>query len=198
MIFKDLRTSIILLLILTAITGVIYPLFITGIAQILFPSQANGSLIERNGSTFGSELIGQPFSDPRYFWSRPSATTTFPYNASASSGSNQGPLNPALLAAVRQRVQDLRGADSLNTQTIPVDLVTAAGSGLDPHISVMAALFQVPRVARARSLTNEQVRSLVQRHTEGRQFGILGEPRVNVLLLNIDLDGVLNSAEGKK
>lgn len=189
MILRHLQTSVVLLLVLTAITGVFYPLLVTGIAQVFFPSQANGSLIERDGNTVGSELIGQLFNEPRYFWSRPSATTAFPYNASASSGSNQGPLNPALLDAVRQRVHDLKAVDSLNTQPVPVDLVTASGSGLDPHISIVAALFQVPRVARARGLSEERVRTLVQQHTEGRQFGLLGEPRVNVLLLNIDLDG---------
>ncbi len=194
MIFKNLKTSVALLLILTVLTGFIYPLLVTGIAQLVFPAQANGSLIERGGNNVGSELIGQPFDDSRYFWSRPSATKPFPYNATASSGSNQGPLNPALLDAVRRRVCDLKAVDSLNTQAVPVDLVTASGSGLDPHISIMAALFQVTRVARERGLPEERVRSLVQQHTEGRQFGVLGEPRVNVLLLNIDLDGSVHSA----
>ena len=188
MILKNLQTSVVLLLILTVITGLIYPLLITAIAQLVFPAQANGSLILQRGSVIGSELIGQPFSDPRYFWSRPSATVPFPYNASASSGSNLGPLNPALLDAVRQRAKDLRTADSSNAMTIPVDLVTASGSGLDPHISVMAALYQVPRVARTRGLTEERVRNLVERHIEERQFGVLGEARITVLLLNISLD----------
>ncbi len=194
MILKQFQTSVVLLLVLTAICGVIYPLLVTGIAQILFPSQANGSLIERDGNTVGSELIGQPFNEPRYFWSRPSATTAFPYNASTSSGSNLGPLNPALLHAVRQRVRDLKAFDSLNTQPVPVDLVTASGSGLDPHISIAAALFQVPRVARVRGLSEDSIRTVVQQHTEGRQFGVLGEPRVNVLLLNIDLDAAPHGA----
>jgi K+-transporting ATPase ATPase C chain len=197
MILRNFQTALVLLLVLTAITGVVYPLLITVAAQIFFPSQANGSLIERNGNTVGSELIGQPFNEPRYFRGRPSATTAFPYNASASSGSNQGPLNPALLEAVRQRVRDLKAVDSLNTQPVPVDLVTSSGSGLDPHISVMAALFQVTRVARARGLSEDRVRILVQQHAEGRQFGVLGEPRVNVLLLNMDLDGALHDPEGR-
>lgn len=197
MILRNFQTSLVLLLVLTAITGVIYPLLITAAAQIFFPSLANGSLIERHGNTVGSELIGQPFNEPRYFRGRPSATTAFPYNASASSGSNQGPLNPALLEAVRQRVHDLKAVDSLNTRPVPVDLVTSSGSGLDPHISVMAALFQVTRVARARGLSEDQVRTRVQQHTEGRQFGVLGEPRVNVLLLNMDLDGALHGPEGR-
>jgi K+-transporting ATPase ATPase C chain len=193
MIFKNLQTSVALLLILTVITGLFYPLLVTGIAQLVFPAQANGSLVVRGGNVVGSELIGQPFNDPRYFWSRPSATTPFPYNASSSSGSNLGPLNPALLDAVRRRVRDLKAVDSLNTQPIPVDLVTASGSGLDPHISILAALYQLPRVARTRGLSEDRVRALVRQHTEGRQFGILGEPRVNVLLLNIALDGELPS-----
>jgi K+-transporting ATPase ATPase C chain len=197
MILRNFQTSLVLLLVLTAITGVIYPFLITVAAQIFFPSQANGSLIERHGNTVGSELIGQPFNEPRYFWSRPSATTAFPYNASASSGSDQGPLNPALLDSVRQRVRDLKAVDSLNTQPVPVDLVTSSGSGLDPHISVVAALFQVTRVARARGFSEDRVRTLVQQHTEGRQFGVLGEPRVNVLLLNIDLDGALHGPAGR-
>ena len=194
MLLKQFQTSVVLLLVLTAICGVIYPLLVTGIAQILFPSQANGSLIERDGNTLGSELIGQPFNEPQYFWSRPSATTVFPYNASTSSGSNLGPLNPALVDAVRQRVRDLKAVDSVNIQPVPVDLATASGSGLDPHISIAAALFQVPRVARARGLPEEQIRTLVQQHIEGRQFGVLGEPRVNVLLLNMDVDGAPHGA----
>jgi potassium-transporting ATPase KdpC subunit len=197
MILKNLLTSVVLLLILTAVTGVIYPLLVTGIAQAVFPAKANGSLITRDGNVAGSELIGQPFSDPRYFWGRPSATTPFPYNAAASSGSNLGPLNPALLDAVGQRVRNLKAADSLNAQPIPVDLVTASGSGLDPHISIQAALYQVPRVARARGLSETRVRTLVHQRTEGRQFEVLGEPRVNVLLLNLDLDGKLLSTAGR-
>jgi len=197
MILNYVRTSVVLLLALTVITGVVYPLLITSIAQIVFPSQANGSIVAGNGNTAGSELIGQHFSEPRYFWSRPSATTAFPYNASASSGSNQGPLNPSFLDAVRERVRDLRAVDSLNTQPVPIDLVTASGSGLDPHISVMAAEFQVSRVARMRNLPEERVRALVQHRTQGRQFGILGEPRVNVLLLNMDVDRLSQDAAGQ-
>ena len=197
MIVKNLKISIVFLLVFTAITGLLYPLLVTGIAQLVFPAQANGSLILQDGKAIGSELIGQQFIDPRYFWSRPSATPGYQYNASASSGSNLGPLNPALLNAIRTRAHDLRSADSLNTQPIPVDLVTASGSGLDPHITIMAALFQVPRVARTRGLSEERVRALVNQHTEGRQFGVLGEPRVNVLLLNIALDREFHSGMRK-
>jgi len=197
MILKNLRTSMAFLLIFTAITGALYPILVTGIAQLCFPAQANGSLIVRNGETIGSELIGQPFTEPQYFWSRPSATPDHPYNASASSGSNMGPLNPALLDAVRQRVRSLQATDSSNTQPIPVDLVTASGSGLDPHISVMAALYQLPRVARARALSEDRVRAFLNHHTEGRQCGILGEPRVNVLRLNIALDEEFHRTGGR-
>lgn len=193
MILKNLKISVAFLLILTVLTGFIYPMLVTGIAQVVFPTQANGSLIVRGGKTVGSELIGQPFTASHYFWSRPSATTEFPYNASSSSGSNQGPLNPSLLEAVRRRVHDIKAVDSLNAHLIPVDLVTASASGLDPNISILAALYQIPRVARTCGLSEERVRALVLQHTEGRQFGILGEPRVNVLLLNIALDGELNS-----
>jgi K+-transporting ATPase ATPase C chain len=183
------RPAIVSLVLLTVITGVVYPLAVTGLAQVLFPRQANGSLIVEDGQAIGSELIGQPFDDPRYFWGRLSATGPFPYNAAASSGSNLGPLNPALVEAAQSRIDALRAADPGNTAPIPVDLVTASASGLDPHISVAAALYQVPRVARARGLGEEQVRSLVAQFTEGRQFGILGEPCVNVLELNLALDG---------
>jgi len=177
---------------LAIITGLVYPLVITGIAQAVFPRQANGSLIYRNGQPVGSALIGQPFDDPKYFWGRLSATSPFPYNAAASSGSNYGPLSSALTDAAQSRIDALKAADlSLaieNNQPIPVDLVTASASGLDPHISVVAALYQVPRVARTRDLSEDQVRALVMQFTEGRQFGILGEPRVNVLKLNLALD----------
>jgi K+-transporting ATPase ATPase C chain len=187
--WTHIRSSLILLVVLTVVTGVIYPLVITGIAQVTFPAQANGSLIYKGGRPVGSALIGQPFDDPKYFWSRPSATSPFPDNAAASSGSNQGPLNPALAQAVQGRVDALRAADPGNTAAVPVDLVTTSGSGLDPHISPAAALYQVPRVARERKLDVETVRTLVERHIEGRTLGILGEPRVNVLALNLALDG---------
>ncbi|MEN6584966.1 MAG: potassium-transporting ATPase subunit KdpC [Sulfuricella sp.] len=185
---KQLRPAVVSFLVLTLITGVAYPLAVTGIAQITMPEQANGSLIVKDGKPVGSELIGQPFSDPKYFWGRPSATGPMPYNAAASSGSNQGPLNPALTDAVKGRIQALREADPGNTAPVPVDLVTASASGLDPHISPAAAEYQVQRVARLRDLSAEDVRRLVAQHTEGRQFGILGEPRVNVLKLNLALD----------
>jgi K+-transporting ATPase ATPase C chain len=182
-----LRAATATLLLLTLITGVLYPLAITGIAQVLYPHQANGSLILKDGRAIGSDLIGQPFEAPEYFWGRLSATQPFPYNAAASSGSNVGPTNPELLKAVEARIKALHEMDPGNTQPIPVDLVTASGSGLDPHISVAAALYQVPRVARARGLSQEQVRALVEEYTEGRQWGLFGEPRVNVLRLNLAL-----------
>jgi K+-transporting ATPase ATPase C chain len=184
---SQLRPAFFMLLIFTVITGVIYPLAVTGIAQVIFPSQANGSLVTINEKTYGSELIGQQFNDPKYFWGRPSATG---YDASASSGSNYGPMNPDLFKAVQARIDALKAADPTNTLRIPVDLVTASGSGLDPQISVAAALYQVHRVAAARGLNEAQVQSLVAQYTEGRQFGFLGEPRVNVLLLNLALDGL--------
>jgi len=198
MFLKHLRIAIVALLFFTVLTGLAYPLVVTGIGQVLFPGNANGSLIKENGKIVGSELIGQPFSDPRYFWSRLSATGPFPYNAAASSGSNYGPTNPALFDAVKGRIKQLRDADSTNTLPIPVDLVTASGSGLDPHISVAAALYQLNRVARDRNMSVGQVRSLVDQYTEGRQFGFLGEPSVNVLLLNLALDTVQMQTEGRK
>ncbi len=185
--FKD---ALLMLVVLTVVTGVVYPLIVTGIAQGLFAAQANGSLIERDGKTVGSALIGQPFSDPKYFWSRASATSPMPYNAGASSGSNQGPLNPALADAVKGRIEALQKADPDNKSAIPVDLVTASSSGLDPHITPAAAEYQVGRVAKARGLAPEKVRALVAEHTEGRQLGFLGEPRVNVLQLNLALDAL--------
>lgn len=184
---SQLRPALSMLLILAFITGVIYPLAVTGIAQVVFPKQANGNLIMVNGKAIGSELIGQQFSDPKYFWGRLSATG---YNASASSGSNYGPLNLDLRKTAQARINALKAADPGNTLPIPVDLVTASGSGLDPHISVAAALYQVHRVAAARGLSEVEVTSLVERYTQGRQFGILGEPRVNVLELNLALDSL--------
>lgn len=187
-----LRPAIVLLALLTLLTGILYPFAVTGLAQAIFPVQANGSLIRGGGDgrVLGSALIGQPFADPRYFWGRPSATTPFPYNAAASAGSNLGPSNPALIEAVQARITALRAADSGNTEPVPIDLVTASGSGLDPDISVAAALYQAQRVARARGLDVEVIRQLVAKHTEGRQLGVFGEPRVNVLKLNLALDGV--------
>jgi len=192
---KELKPALVLLVIMTLVTGAIYPLVVTGIAQVLFPRAANGSLIQRDGKpakngagAVGSELIGQPFSDPKRFWGRPSATSPYPYNASASSGSNQGPLNPALADAVKDRIKALRDADPGNTAPVPVDLVTASGSGLDPHISPAAVEYQVARVAKVRGLDPQKVRDLVAQSTEGRQLGFLGEPRVNVLRANLALD----------
>ena len=187
---KELKSAMVMLLALTILTGVVYPLLVTGIAQKVFPDAANGSLIEQNGKVVGSALIGQPFSDPQYFWGRPSATGPTPYNAAASSGSNQGPLNPALEKAVKARIAALQAADPSQTAPIPVDLVTASGSGLDPHISPAAAAWQAPRIARLRGLSLDAVRELITQHTQGRQLGVLGEPRVNVLLLNLALDQV--------
>ncbi len=189
-----LRPALVVFVLLSLITGIIYPYFVTGIAQVAFPYQANGSVIVVDGQAVGSELIGQQFDDPKYFWGRLSATGTFPYNAfnadnlTASSGSNYGPLNPALTDMVQARIDALKAADPDNTAPIPVDLVTASGSGLDPHISVAAALYQVARVARERGLSEEQVQQLVDQNTEGRQLFILGEPRVNVVKLNLALD----------
>jgi K+-transporting ATPase ATPase C chain len=185
----QIRPAIVVLVVLSVVTGLVYPAVVTVIAQLVFPSQANGSLIMKDGKAIGSALIGQPFDDPKYFWGRPSATSPFPYNAGASSGSNLGPLNPALAKGAQDRVDALRAADPGNASPVPVDLVTASGSGLDPHISPAAALYQVGRVAKARKLDASAVRDLVARHTEGRQLGFLGEPRVNVLLLNLALDG---------
>jgi potassium-transporting ATPase KdpC subunit len=186
--FSQLRAALVSLIVLTVITGIVYPLVVTGIAQAVFPHQANGSLIVKDGKVVGSSLIGQPFDDPKYFWGRPSATSPFPYNAASSSGSNLSPTNPDLVKAVQGRVDALRAADSGNTARVPVDLVTASGSGLDPHISPAAALYQVSRVARERKLEPQALRQLVDQHTEGRFLGLLGEPRVNVLELNLALD----------
>jgi len=185
----QLRPALVILVALTLVTGVAYSLLVTGVAQAVFPYQAQGSLISKDGKLVGSALIGQPFDDPKYFWGRPSTTGPFPYNAAASSGSNLSPTNPDLVKAVQVRVEALRGADPGNAAPVPVDLVTASGSGLDPHISPAAALYQVSRVAKARQLDPEAVRQLVERHIEGRFLGLLGEPRVNVLALNLALDG---------
>ena len=181
-------SSLRMLAALTLLTGVAYPLATWGIAQLAFPAAANGSLVVASGKAIASSLIGQPFSDPRYFWSRPSATMPMPYNGAASSGSNQGPRTPALADAVRSRIEMLRAADPANGAAVPADLVTASASGLDPHISVAAAEFQLARVAPTRGLGVESVRAILEQNTEGRTFGLLGEPRVNVVLLNLALD----------
>ena len=188
--FKQLRPVLMVFLLLTVVTGIVYPLLVTGVAQLAFPEKANGSLIRGEGGYAGSELIGQPFDDPKYFWGRLSATPDFPFNAASSSGSNLGPSNPALVEAVKARVEALQKADPGNQSSIPIDLVTSSGSGLDPHVSPAAALYQVPRVARARGLSEDQVRHLVEKFTEPRQWGFLGESRVNVLKLNHALDHI--------
>jgi K+-transporting ATPase ATPase C chain len=183
-----LRPALTLLIVLSLITGVAYPLAMTGIARLVFPQQAAGSLILKDGKPVGSTLIGQAFSDPKYFWSRPSATSPMPYNASASGGSNLGPLNPALADAVKSRIAALRAGDPGNSATVPADLVYSSASGLDPHISVAAADYQAGRIARVRNLPLERVRALIVEHAEGPLLGFLGEPRVNVLALNLALD----------
>ena len=183
-----IRPALVLFVLLSALTGLVYPFVVTGIAQAVFPSQAAGSLVMRDGKPVGSSLIGQNFSDPKYFWGRPSATGPYPNNAVASSGSNLGPLNPALTDAVKGRIDALRAADPGNAAAVPVDLVTASASGLDPHTSVAAAQYQAARVARHRKLPLAQVQQLIDRHAEGRLFGFLGEPRINVLQLNLALD----------
>lgn len=187
---EHIRPALTMLLILTVLTGLVYPLTITGMTHLIFPDQSNGSLIVRNGKVIGSKLVGQYFDKPEYFWSRPSATSAFPYNAAASGGSNLGPTNPALIEAVKARVAALRATDPGNDAPIPVDLVTASGSGLDPHISPAAALYQVKRVARRRGLDESILQTLVTQRIEGRQFGFLGERRVNVLELNLALDNL--------
>ncbi len=188
---RELRPALVVLALLTALTGVVYPALVTGAARLLFADRAHGSLVYKAGRPAGSELIGQPFLAARYFWSRPSATTPLPYNAAASAGSNLGPRNPALATMVAARVVALRAADANGAAApVPVDLVTTSASGLDPHISPAAAYFQVRRVARARGVPEPDIRALVARYVEGRQWGVLGEPRVNVLRLNRALDGV--------
>ena len=188
--FRQFLPALRMLVVLSVLTGVIYPFVVTGVARVAFPGAAGGSLIVADGKAVGSDLIGQPFDDPKYFWSRPSATSPQPYNGGASSGSNQGPTNKALAEAVADRIKALREADPGNTRPVPADLVTASGSGLDPHISPEAAEYQLARVARVRNLANAKVRELVAAHTDGRTFGLLGEPRVNVLKLNLALDAL--------
>jgi K+-transporting ATPase ATPase C chain len=185
---KLIRQCVVLFIAMTVLTGILYPLAATGLAQALFHAKANGSLVEKDGKTVGSTLIGQAFSEPRYFWGRPSATAPNPNNGASSSGSNQGPTNPALTDAVKQRIDALKQVDPSNDASVPVDLVTASGSGLDPEISPAAAEYQVARVARMRNVDPAKVRELVAANTQGRQFGVLGEPRVNVLALNLALD----------
>jgi K+-transporting ATPase ATPase C chain len=185
---NHIKPAILMLLFFTVLTGIAYPLAVTFSAQILFPSQANGSLLGSKEQPVGSELIGQAFSRPEYFWGRPSATSPAPYNGGASGGSNQGPTNPALIDAVQMRIKALRDADPSHSEAVPVDLVTASASGLDPHVSPAAAAYQISRVATARHLSPDSVRELVDRYTEARQWGVLGEPRVNVLKLNLALD----------
>ena len=186
---RIIRQSIVMLGVLTVLTGIVYPLVVTGLAQVIFPRAANGSLLVRDGKPIASELIGQAFTDPKYFWSRPSATSPFPNNSALSGGSNLGPTNSTLTAAVKQRIEALRAADPGNTEPVPVDLITASGSGLDPHISPAAAIYQMARVVRVRGISPEQVKAMIAQASAGRQLGLLGEPRVNVLQLNLLLDG---------
>lgn len=191
---KLIRPAISLFVLLSLITGVVYPLIVTGIGQAAFPTQANGSLIEQNGKTIGSTLIGQPFSEARYFWSRPSATSPMPYNAASSSGSNLGPTNPALIDAIKPRIEALKAADLANTAgntaPVPVDLVTSSASGLDPHISAAAAYYQLARVAKARNLPVDKVRALLESQLESPLLGVIGTPQVNVLKLNLALNAL--------
>jgi K+-transporting ATPase ATPase C chain len=187
---KQLRGAIVSMVLLTVLTGLLYPVAITALAQAIFPAQANGSLITQGDKLIGSQLIGQPFDDPQYFWGRLSATSPFPYNAGSSGGSNLGPTNPTLVENAKARIDALHAADPDNTNPIPVDLVTASGSGLDPHISPAAAKYQVHRVAKARGIDDATVQQLVDQYTEGRVLGLLGEPRVNVLELNLALDAL--------
>jgi K+-transporting ATPase ATPase C chain len=186
--FAQFLPALRMLVVISVLAGVAYPLLVTGIAQVAFPGPANGSLIVADGKTVGSTLVGQPFDDPKYFWSRPSATSPQPYNAMSSGASNQGATNPALADSVTGRIKALRDADPANTAPVPVDLVTASGSGLDPHISIAAAAYQAPRVARVRGISIDKVMALVGEYTEGRTLAVIGEPRVNVLELNLALD----------
>ncbi len=188
---SNLKPAVLMLLLLSILTGVVYPALVTVFAQVFYADKANGSLIkDQQGALLGSQLIGQPFSDPSYFWGRASATSPYPYNASASSGSNLGPTNPALADAVKGRIDALQKVDPDNKAPVPVDLITASGSGLDPHISPAAADYQIDRISKVRNIAPEKLRDLVQTHTEGRQWGVFGEPRVNVLALNLALDAV--------
>lgn len=187
---KLLLQSLLSLLVMTVLTGLVYPAVVTGIAHVAFRGQAEGSLLHQGDRLVGSSLLGQPFDQPKYFWSRPSATTPQPYNGGSSTGSNLGPTNSVQTDAIKMRLTALQQADPGNTQPVPVDLVTASGSGLDPHISPAAAEYQVARVARERGLSHERVEALVAAHTEGRQWGVFGEPRVNVLQLNLALDAI--------
>jgi K+-transporting ATPase ATPase C chain len=184
----QIKQAILIFIVLSIITGIIYPLFVTGIVKVFFPAQANGSLIYRSGKPVGSALIGQAFNDPKYFWGRVSATSPVSFNAASSSGSNLGPSNPGLLEAVKARIKALRIADPGNTSPIPVDLVTSSASGLDPHISLAAAYYQAPRIARIRGLSQDTIKIFIAKHTSGRLFGLIGEPVVNVLELNLALD----------
>jgi K+-transporting ATPase ATPase C chain len=190
MIRSQLKTAILIFIVFTIITGLIYPLFITGISQILFSKKADGSLIYKNGKCIGSKLIGQKFTNPKYFWGRPSATVSFPYNASASGGSNLGPLNPKLISEVKKRINQIRKADPSNKNSIPVDLVTSSASGLDPDISIAAAYYQIPRVAQARGLPTKTVKSIVKKYTTRPLFGIIGYPVVNILEVNLALNKI--------
>jgi potassium-transporting ATPase KdpC subunit len=183
-----IRPALVLFLIMTAVTGIAYPLVVIGIAQVVFPDQAAGSLVLKGGEAVGSRLIGQNFADPKYFWSRPSATSPQPYNGVGSSGSNLGPLSPALTDGIKKNIDALRAADPTNTAPVPVDLVTASGSGLDPELSLAGARYQLARVARVRGLSQAAVQSLIDSHARGKWLGLLGEPRVNVLELNLALD----------
>jgi len=194
---KFIRPAFLTFIALTIVCGVCYPLLVTLVSQIVFPEKANGSLIKKDGKFVGSELIGQPFADPKYFWSRPSATTPAPYNAAASLASNLGPSNPALFERVKSGMATLRQSDPSNISAVPADLVTTSASGLDPHISVAAALWQAPRVARLRGKNIDEIRTLIARFTEERQLGLFGDPRVNVLKLNIALDESSPMQEGK-
>ena len=195
---KVIRPVLVSLIVFTILTGIVYPLAVTGLAQLIFPARANGSIIMQNGKAVGSSLIGQPFDDPKYFWGRPSATSPFPYNSAASSGSNLAPSTPALQDNVKGRITALKGADPLAPTPVPVDLVTSSGSGLDPHISPAAAAYQVKRVAAQRGMDEATLRALVSANTEPRQFGLLGEPVVNVLRLNLALDGLGQKQGGSR